>query len=248
MDDKDQYILDLEKRLQEQEEVFEKELYELENDYIRDFHGVPLKFLCGYQPFPCKNSMAYALRVDSIHSSQVGLSIQCDNPLPRHFINVKRCQNNVYKLIMNNCESYEFKNLPDLVVLQSYRTIEEHIRTLYTCFLNCSNQIAQDTGRGAGNFIWCSIKWKPYISTMSDQYTEQSEDTATLGRFTIQYDPNSRSLGDFIIAYKGREENDAGLIFCPLLKEKDSPIEDTTLGAISQIGDWTGYYKVIRIV
>ncbi len=234
MVDKDQYILDLEKRLEEQEEAFQKELYELENDYIRDFTRVPLKFLCGYQPFLCKNSKACALRYDdNINSSQIGLSVQYDTPLPRHFINVKRCENNVYRLIMNNCESYDFNIIPDPGLV--WRSIVEHIRTLYTSILKCSNKIAHDTQRGAGNFIWCSIKWQRYFEEL-------------VGRFTIQYDTTSRSIRDIIVGYKGQKENDAGLIFCPLLKEKDSPIEDTTIGAISQIGDWTSYYKVIRIV
>jgi len=104
---------------------------------------------------------------------------------------------------------------------------QEKFRTLYTVCLKASNEIAQSTRRGAGNFILASpgviaaLEALEQFSTSSvatNLATETSgvAKVGTIGRFTVYRD--MFAINDYaVVGYKGPKDNDAGLIYCPYI-------------------------------
>lgn len=104
---------------------------------------------------------------------------------------------------------------------------QEKFRTLYTVCLKASNEIAQSTRRGAGNFILASpgvvaaleaLEQFAVSSVATNLATETSgvAKVGTIGRFTVYRDMFAQS--DYaVVGYKGPKDNDAGLIYCPYI-------------------------------
>lgn len=104
---------------------------------------------------------------------------------------------------------------------------QEKFRTLYTVCLKASNEIAQATRRGAGNFILASpgvvaaleaLEQFAVSSVATNLATETSgvAKVGTIGRFTVYRD--MFAVNDYaVVGYKGPKDNDAGLIYCPYI-------------------------------
>ena len=104
---------------------------------------------------------------------------------------------------------------------------QEKFRTLYTVCLKASNEIAQATRRGAGNFLLCSpgcvaaleaLEQFAVSSVATNLATETSgvAKVGTIGRFTVYRD--MFATNDYIVVgYKGPKDNDAGIIYCPYI-------------------------------
>ena len=104
---------------------------------------------------------------------------------------------------------------------------QEKFRTLYTVCLKASNEIAQSTRRGAGNFILASpgviaaleaLEQFAVSSVATNLATETSgvAKVGTIGRFTVYRD--MFAVNDYaVVGYKGPKDNDAGLIYCPYI-------------------------------
>ncbi len=104
---------------------------------------------------------------------------------------------------------------------------QEKFRTLYTVCLKASNEIAQSTRRGAGNFIMASpgvvaaleaLEQFSVSSVATNLSTETSgvAKVGTIGRFTVYRDMFATT--DYaVVGYKGPKDNDAGIIYCPYI-------------------------------
>jgi hypothetical protein len=104
---------------------------------------------------------------------------------------------------------------------------QEKFRTLYTVCLKASNEIAQSTRRGAGNFIMASpgvvaaleaLEQFSVSSVATNLSTETSgvAKVGTIGRFTVYRDMFANT--DYaVVGYKGPKDNDAGIIYCPYI-------------------------------
>jgi hypothetical protein len=104
---------------------------------------------------------------------------------------------------------------------------QEKFRTLYTVCLKASNEIAQSTRRGAGNFILASpgvvaaleaLEQFSVSSVATNLSTETSgvAKVGTIGRFTVYRD--MFATNDYaVVGYKGPKDNDAGIIYCPYI-------------------------------
>ncbi len=104
---------------------------------------------------------------------------------------------------------------------------QEKFRTLYTVCLKASNEIAQATRRGAGNFIMASpgviaafeaLEQFSTSSVATNLATETSgvAKVGTIGRFTVYRD--MFATNDYaVVGYKGPKDNDAGIIYCPYI-------------------------------
>lgn len=104
---------------------------------------------------------------------------------------------------------------------------QEKFRTLYTTFLKASNEIAQSTRRGAGNFIIASPGVVAAIEALeafapsavnTNLTTEQSgvARVGVIGRFTVYRDMFARN--DYaVVGYKGPKDSDSGVIYCPYI-------------------------------
>lgn len=104
---------------------------------------------------------------------------------------------------------------------------QEKFRTLYTVCLKASNEIAQATRRGAGNFIMASpgviaafeaLEQFSTSSVATNLATETSgvAKVGTIGRFTVYRDMFASN--DYaVVGYKGPKDNDAGIIYCPYI-------------------------------
>lgn len=102
---------------------------------------------------------------------------------------------------------------------------QEKFRTLYTVCIKASNEIAQETRRGAGNFIMASptvvaafeaLEQFAISSVATNLATEVSgvAKVGTLGRFTVYRDMFARA--DYaVVGYKGRDDADAGIVYMP---------------------------------
>lgn len=104
---------------------------------------------------------------------------------------------------------------------------QEKFRTLYTVCLKASNEIAQSTRRGAGNFIMASpgvvaaleaLEQFSVSSVATNLSTETSgvAKVGTIGRFTVYRDMFA-STDYAVVGYKGPKDNDAGIIYCPYI-------------------------------
>jgi len=104
---------------------------------------------------------------------------------------------------------------------------QEKFRTLYTTMLKASNEIAQATRRGAGNFILASPGVVAALEAL-EQFAVSSVNTnlstevsgvarvGTVGRFTVYRD--MFATADYaVVGYKGPKDNDAGIIYCPYI-------------------------------
>lgn len=104
---------------------------------------------------------------------------------------------------------------------------QEKFRTLYTVFLKASNEIAQATRRGAGNFILCSPGVAAAIESLeqfalSSVATNLATETSgvakigTVGRFSVYRD--MFAVNDYaVVGYKGPKDNDAGIVYLPYI-------------------------------
>jgi hypothetical protein len=104
---------------------------------------------------------------------------------------------------------------------------QEKFRTLYTVMLKASNEIAQATRRGAGNFILAShgvvaaleALEQFAVSSVNTNVATESSGVArvgTIGRFTVYRD--MFAVNDYAtVGYKGAKDNDAGIIYCPYI-------------------------------
>ena len=104
---------------------------------------------------------------------------------------------------------------------------QEKFRTLYTVCLKASNEIAQATRRGAGNFILCSPGVAAALEAL-EQFAPSSVATnlatetsgvakiGTVGRFTVYRD--FFATEDYaVVGYKGPKDNDAGIVYLPYI-------------------------------
>lgn len=104
---------------------------------------------------------------------------------------------------------------------------QEKFRTLYTVCLKASNEIAQATRRGAGNFILASptvvaaleaLEQFAISSVATNLATEVSgvAKVGTIGRFTVYRD--MFAVNDYaVVGYKGRDDADAGIVYLPYI-------------------------------
>jgi hypothetical protein len=104
---------------------------------------------------------------------------------------------------------------------------QEKFRTLYTVLLKASNEIAQATRRGAGNFVLCSpgvcaalesLEQFAPSSVATNLATETSgvSKIGTVGRFTVYRDFFARE--DYaVVGFKGAKDNDCGIVYMPYI-------------------------------
>lgn len=104
---------------------------------------------------------------------------------------------------------------------------QENLRTLYTTCVGASNDIAQDTRRGAGNWILCSPNVAAAFESLSvlnsspiqgqiDTSQAGTTKVGSVGKFDVYRDMFAED--DYaIVGYTGDNDRDAPLIYCPYI-------------------------------
>lgn len=104
---------------------------------------------------------------------------------------------------------------------------QENLRTLYTTCVGASNDIAQDTRRGAGNWLLCSPNVAAAFESLSvlnaspvqgniDTSQAGTTKVGQIGKFEVYRDMFADS--DYCVCgYTGDNDRDAPLIYCPYI-------------------------------
>jgi hypothetical protein len=149
------------------------------------------------------------------------------------------------------------------------RWMAEIFVTLYYQILVEANSIAIATRRGAGNFIVCSptvvaalqtldqFQYFPVKNTIASQETGLSKVGQLDGRLTVYRDTFATS--DYVlVGYRGTEEWDSGIIYCPyipLMISRTQGEDDfmprvglmTRYGVSRHLLGAHNYYRIIRV-